>query len=42
MLISQVGDEWSVGHENLHIKEVSPKPASEESVQHGSHLCVRC
>lgn len=38
MLISQAGDERSVGHENLHIKEVSPKPVSEESVVHGSHL----
>lgn len=38
MLISLVGDKRSVGHENLHIKEVSPKPASEESVQHSSHL----
>lgn len=38
MLISRVGDKQSVGHENLHIKEVYPKSASEESVQHGSHL----
>lgn len=38
MLTSGAGDERSIGHENLHIKEVPQKPPSEESVQHGSHL----